>query len=126
MQNTINEREENVPAVIIKKTVLGYEITSKQNAYLNYLVPSVLSCILYILLFTTDLATAYRHFEEDNPIWATLTILFMYMPVVGCFIITVSSYELWPEYDGCSNNNIFWFIFKFLQHLFFPIWSMWR
>lgn len=114
------------PPVVIKQTVLGYELDSKQNVYVNYLVPSVLSVIFYVFYFASDLALSYRHFKEDNPIWGSLTLLFMYVPVLGCFIVTTSSWELWPELEGCSARNIKWAFLKISQHVFFPIWCMWR
>lgn len=109
-----------------KRTVLGYSLEPKQDVYVNYLFPTLTASFLYILHFSTDVVLAYRHFIEENPIWATLTAFFMYLPVLGCFIITVSSWELWPEYEGCGWTNIKWVLLKILQHLCFPVWSMWR
>lgn len=111
---------------IKQKTVLGYDLTSKQNIYLNYLFPTLAASVLYILQFSSDLVLAYRHFKDENPIWASLTLFFMYLPVLGCFIITISLWELWPEYEGCGMSNVRWAVLKVLQHFFFPIWSMWR
>lgn len=111
---------------IKQKTILGYDLTSQQDIYLNYFLPTVAACVLYILQFSSDLVLTYRHFSDGNPIWASLTLFFMYLPALGCFIITISSWELWPEYEGCGMSNINWAILKVLQHTFYPVWSMWR
>lgn len=111
---------------IKQKTILGYDLTPKQDVYLNYLFPTLAACVLYVLQFSSDLVLAYRHFRDENPIWASLTLLFMFLPVLGCFIITISLWELWPEYEGCGMTNVRWAVLKVFQHCFFPIWSMWR
>lgn len=109
-----------------ERTLLGYDLAPKQDVYVNYLFPTVAASLLYIFNFATDLALAYRHFCEENPIWSFLTSFFMYLPVLGCFMITISSWELWPDYEGCGWENIKWAVLKVLQHVFFPVWSMWR
>lgn len=122
----VNASKSSDLPVLIKLNVLGFNLSSKQNVYVNYLLPSIIGCLFYVFLFAVDFVTFYRHLRDDNPIWASLTLLFLYMPVIGCFILIVSSWELWPELDGFSFRNIKWFMFKFMQHLFFPLWSMWR
>lgn len=109
-----------------QRTILGYELNPKQDVYVNYLCPTIAACLLYIFLFATDLVLAYRHYCDENPIWSFLTSLFMYVPVVGCLILTISSWELWPEEEGCGWRNIKWALVKILEHAFFAIWSMWR
>lgn len=111
---------------IVRLTVLGYELNSKQNACFNYLLPAIFWCSMYILHFASDLVLAHRHHIEEDPIWASLTLFFMYLPVIGCFVLTVSSIEMWPDYDECTLSNVKWLSVKILQHLFFPIWTMWR
>lgn len=111
---------------IKKKTVLGYELTYCQDAWVNYLVPSASACILYILLIASDVATIYSHFKNGDPIWCSLTIFFMYLPVLASFVLIVSNWELWPEFEECGRDNTIWFWTKVFEHLFFPIWSMWR
>lgn len=110
----------------VKPQLLGYDLTAKQDVWVNYLLPTFGACLLFILHFASDLVLTYRHFVEENPIWASLTLFFMYLPVLGCFVITISSWELWPKYEGCGWTNIKWALLKILQHVFFPIWSMWR
>lgn len=109
-----------------QRTILGYELNEKQDVYVNYLWPTIAASLLYIFLFASDLVLAYRHSCDENPIWSFLTFFFMFLPVLGCFIMTISSWELWPEEEGCGCSNTKWALLKIFQHLFFPIWSMWR
>lgn len=118
--------EERKKTVIVPKTFLGYELNAIQDIYFNYLTPTLIGALFYIVHFTGDVATSYRHFYDGNPVWGSLTLLFIYLPVILCFIIVISSWELWAEQDGCGPNNIKWALFKIAQHLLFPIWSMWR
>ncbi|GJQ86601.1 hypothetical protein Trydic_g7834 [Trypoxylus dichotomus] len=113
-------------AVVIKRTILGYDLNSDQNIWANYLIPSVVGCLLFILLTAADIGVAYAHFREGNPIWASLTLFFLYLPVLGCYIWCITSLELWPQVEGMGFENINWFLLKTLQHLFFPIWGAWR
>ncbi|RZC36893.1 uncharacterized protein BDFB_005785, partial [Asbolus verrucosus] len=96
------------------------------DAYVNYLVPSITSLILYMFLFASDSALVFRHYKDDNPIWASLTLFLMYLPSLCSYILIVSDWELWPEMVGCGLTNFLWFLLKTLQHMFFPVWAMWR
>lgn len=116
----------NVNGNVKKKTLLGYELTPHQDASVNYLVPSISASVLYTLLIACDVATIVSHYRNGDPIWGSLTLFFMYLPALGSFIILISSWELWPEFEGCGRENIIWFWIKVVEHLFFPIWSMWR
>lgn len=123
------ENEENMASLkgsVKKKTVFGYELTLHQDAWLNYLVPSISACLLYILLIASDCAVIFRHYKNGDSIWGSLTLFFMYLPVLGSFFIIVSNWDLWPEYEGCGRDNMIWFWVKSTEHLLFPAWSMWR
>lgn len=109
-----------------KKTFLNYEVTPHYDAVLNYLLPSVFSCILYILVFSSDVGMVFRHYKDDNPIWASVTLFVMYLPAIISYVLIVSDWLLWPEMYGCSLLNITWFTIKTLEHLLFPVWAMWR
>ncbi|KRT86406.1 hypothetical protein AMK59_160, partial [Oryctes borbonicus] len=92
----------------------------------NYLIPSVIGCLLFILQTAADIGVVYSHFRENNPIWASLTISFLYCPVLGCLIWCTTSLELWPQIDGMGFENINWLLLKILQHVLFPVWGVWR
>lgn len=109
-----------------KSTILGYELTPRQDAWVNYLVPSIGACFLYMFLVASDISVVISHSRNGDPIWSLLTLFFMFLPVLGSFVIIVSNWELWPEFEGCGRENIIWFWTKILEHLLFPVWSMWR
>ncbi|KAJ8912120.1 hypothetical protein NQ315_013209 [Exocentrus adspersus] len=109
-----------------KKTLLGYELSEREDAVINYLVPSVCACLLYIFIIASDIAVIFCHYKNNNPIWGSLTIFLMYLPPLGSYIIIVSNWELWPEEEGCGMENIKWFTWKTVEHILFPVWNMWR
>lgn len=121
-----NTESEYKRAVVLQRTILGYELNSNQNVWANYLIPSIVGCLLYTVQTAADIGVAYAHFREGNPIWASMTLFFMYCPVLGCFIWCTTSLELWPQLDGWGIENTKWILMKILQHIFFPVWSMWR
>ncbi|KAG5898961.1 hypothetical protein JTB14_004681 [Gonioctena quinquepunctata] len=108
------------------KTLLGYKLTPRQDAIVNHLVPSVCACILYMFIIAGDVGVVVSHYRNGDPIWASLTLFFMYLPVIGSFVIIVSNWELWPEFLGCGRKNLIWFCLKVAEHLVFPVWNMWR
>ncbi|KAB0797942.1 hypothetical protein PPYR_08935 [Photinus pyralis] len=120
------QENSNQKDTVITRTFLGYELNVEQNVIVNYLIPSILSCLLYIVHFACDFAVSYRHFRERNPIWGSITVFIMYLPAISCYVLTISSLELWPKFEGCGMENVKWCLLKTLQHIFFPIWSMWR
>ncbi|CAH1284696.1 unnamed protein product [Diabrotica balteata] len=109
-----------------KQTLLGYELTSCEDAIVNYLVPSVSACILYILLIAVDVGVIFSHFKNDDPIWASLTLFILYVPALISFVLVVSNWALWPEFESCGRENMIWFWTKLGEHFFFPVWSIWR
>ncbi|KAJ8973265.1 hypothetical protein NQ317_017720 [Molorchus minor] len=113
-------------SLLILCLILGYELTPHQDAIFNYLVPSIGACILYMFLIASDVAVICNHLKNGDPIWASLSWFIMYLPVMGSYIIFISNWELWPEYEGCGRENMRWFFVKTTQHLFFPVWNMWR
>ncbi|CAH1963147.1 unnamed protein product [Acanthoscelides obtectus] len=109
-----------------KNYILGYELTSHQSAIVNHLVPSSCACILYISIIATDAGVCFSHLQNEDFIWASLSLFIMYLPALCSYVIVISNWELWPEFQGCGRDNFTWFWMKTAQHLFFPAWSMWR
>ncbi|CAG9813974.1 unnamed protein product [Phaedon cochleariae] len=109
-----------------KSTLLGYELTPRQDALINHLVPAISASTLYIFLIAADVAVIVSHYRNGDPIWASLTLFFMFLPVLCSFVIIVSNWELWPEFEDCGKANMLWFWRKTFEHLFFPVWNMWR
>nr|CAI5865961.1 unnamed protein product [Callosobruchus analis] len=109
-----------------KSYLLGYELTLHHSAIVNHLVPSICSCALYIALISTDTGVCFCHLQNDDTVWASLSLFIMYLPAICSYVIVISNWELWPEFQGCGRDNLIWFWVKTVQHLFFPAWSMWR
>ncbi|XP_076266458.1 uncharacterized protein LOC143200075 [Rhynchophorus ferrugineus] len=109
------------------KTLLGYELSPRQDALVNYLLPSVSACLLYKFIVAADIGVIFRHYKDEDPIWASLTLSMMYLPVLGSFMIIISDIDYWPDADeGMTRENAKWFFRQTIEHLFFPCWNMWR
>ncbi|XP_030753291.1 uncharacterized protein LOC115880252 [Sitophilus oryzae] len=109
------------------KTLLGYELTPTQNALVNFLLPSIGACVLYKFIIAVDVGVIFRHYKDNDPIWASLTIFIMYLPALSSYVIIMSDWDYWPEPDkGLTRNNVKWAFRQTLEHLFFPFWNMWR
>lgn len=111
---------------ISTRKILGLPLTPKQDAIVNYLVPSLGASILYILLFSVEVGLIHRHYLNWHRTltWTTLSI--MYFPVLASYVIVLSRAELWPERTFGGKKNLFWLWYKTVQHIFFPVWSLWR
>lgn len=110
-----------------QNTVFEYSLNRRQNAILNHLVPCAIACFLYVLITATDIGVIFRHYKDNDPIWASLTLFVMYLPAIGSFILIVTDCDYWPEPEnGMTNENAFWLYKKILGHLLFPLWNIWR
>ncbi|XP_044266353.1 uncharacterized protein LOC123012471 [Tribolium madens] len=112
--------------VYLRKTFLNYELTPRQDIIINYFIPSVCSFLLYIFLFASDCVVVFRHYKDEDPIWASVTLFIIYFPSLCSYIVVTSSWELWPEMEGCGCDNFLWWLIKTLEHLLFPVWAIWR
>ncbi|XP_045471042.1 uncharacterized protein LOC123678194 [Harmonia axyridis] len=108
------------------KKLLGFPLKPKQNALLNYLVPAFGGCILYIFLFASDVGLVHKHYENWHKGLAWISLMFMYLPAFGSYVIILSCLDLWPERRFGGKKNFFWLCHKTVQHLLFPVWSLWR
>ncbi|KAL3281168.1 hypothetical protein HHI36_004386 [Cryptolaemus montrouzieri] len=106
--------------------ILGFPLSAKQDVLINYLVPSIGGCALYIFLFATDIALTHRYFKDDESVWAWTTYGIMYLPAFGSCLIIMYSAELRPELKLCGKKNLIWYLCKLTLHLLFPVWALWR
>lgn len=111
--------------VVITLSILGYKLNSQQNALLNYLVPSLLGTLFHITHLAIDLGCVFSQHREGNTLWGGLTVLILYVPVLGSYLLTMTAWESWPG-QNCSGENVKYFFKKLAQHLLFPAWNMWR
>lgn len=116
----------SVSAKYVNKTLLGWKLTSFQDVLVNYLIPSICACFLYIFIIACDVAVIFRHYKDEQHLWAHLTITFMFLPAIGSYLLIITDIDLWPEEVFQTRANFKWFILKFVQHALFPIWNMWR
>lgn len=114
------------PKSNLPKTFINYELTPRQNVIINHFIPSICSLLLYILLFASDSVLVFRHYKDEDPIWASVTLFIIYLPSLCSYIVIISSWELWPKMEGCGCDNFLWWLIKTLEHLLFPVWAMWR
>ncbi|XP_034943341.1 uncharacterized protein [Chelonus insularis] len=106
---------------------LKIPLNSTEQIYLVFLIPAVLSCCVYMLHFAADLVVAVQHFREENPIWGSCTIVFMYAPAIAYFILTVSRPDWWMTEDQKVSKGIFvWLTFQLCQLIAFPLFALYR
>ncbi|GLV38807.1 uncharacterized protein CBL_05806 [Carabus blaptoides fortunei] len=107
-------------------TLLKSPLTLKQQSYWNYIVPVTLTTLIYILNFAADLCLVVQHNRDEQYFFAYITLAWIYLPVLGSFFLTMSNVDIWPEEQGFGRANLRWLCIKVLQHMFFPIWAMYR
>lgn len=104
-------------------TILGWPISEKLQVYWCYLIPTVSSCLIYVLYIASDIVLVYEHFLAENPHFAAATLFFLYLPALFCYVFTLTSIELWPQ----NKDFIYfigWIVIKTIEHLLFPVWAM--
>lgn len=113
---------------IFKKstTLFNYRLKPEQNVYTHYILPTTLSLIIYILHFSIDVVLSYQHYKGGNPFYASFTLFLTFVPAIGSFFLTIINLDLWPNEENCGKRSFKWFFIRFFQHLFFPIWAMFR
>lgn len=107
-------------------TLLKYPLTRKQYVICYYLVPYCFSSALYIINYTADTVLSYQHYDEGDSYHASLTLFWTFVPAIACFFLGVTNLELWPNEEKCGVLSWKWFGIRFIQHLLFPIWAMFR
>lgn len=106
---------------------LQIPLKSTEQIYLIFLIPTVITCVIYIIHFSADLVVAIQHFKENNIIWACCTITFMYAPAITYFMLTVSRPDWWMSNDDKLTKSIFcWFCLQFCQLVGFVLFALYR
>lgn len=107
-------------------TFLHYPLNKKQDIKHNLLIPLCVSCVVYMIHFAADIVLAYQHHNTENEFYRSLTLLWVFLPVIASFVLTVSNLKLWPEEEGFGRLSFKWLGVRILQHLLFPVWAMFR
>lgn len=102
-------------------------LKSTEQIYLIFLLPALISCVIYIVHFSADLVVAVQHFREGNPVWASCTIGLMYAPAITYFLLTVSRPDWWmTDDDKVAKGLCGWFVLQ-TCHLFgFVFFALYR
>lgn len=83
--------------------VLGYHIKTRTQICLTCCISVVLELIVYLVLIAADVAVAVQHFRDGNPEFGGLTLGFVCLPAVVCFVSVVTSPGQWPQQgDGAE------------------------
>ncbi|XP_043460852.1 uncharacterized protein LOC122497670 isoform X2 [Leptopilina heterotoma] len=106
---------------------LKIPLKSTEQIYLIFLIPTLLSCILYVVNFSADLVVAIQHFREGNPIWGCCTIAVIYLPALVYFILTVTRPDWWMTDDDKVTKGAFaWFALQLCHLIAFPLFALYR
>ncbi|XP_068965276.1 uncharacterized protein [Bombus flavifrons] len=119
----------NLDSVCEKKSTrfLQIPLKSTEQIYLIFLIPTLISCFVYIIHFSADLVVAIQHFKENNLVWGCCTICFMYAPAIAYFMLTVSRPDWWMSNDDKLTKGMFcWFCLQLCQLIGFVFFSLYR
>ncbi|XP_046991205.1 uncharacterized protein LOC124596202 isoform X1 [Schistocerca americana] len=105
--------------------LFGRKLPTTQQIWIGHLIPMIINCSLYAVDFGTSVALAWRYFEEQNYVWGSFTVLFIYLPSLVFFVHTVSKPHLWEEQPNTTKTAL-WFLARFLQIVAFPVWVIYR
>lgn len=107
--------------------VLGYPIKTRTQIYLSCLVTAILELFVYIVVVTTDICVAVQHLRDENLLYASLTLIFLCLPAIGCFCSIIVSPWQWPaDNEQCGKENFKFFLKQLNNLIFFPIASIYR
>nr|XP_031838553.1 uncharacterized protein LOC116429587 [Nomia melanderi] len=119
----------NLESICKKKSTrfLQVPLTSTEQIYFVFLIPTLIACFIYIIHFSADLVVAVQHFRENNPLWGYCTIAFMYAPAIMYFMLTVSRPDWWMTDDDKLTKGVFiWFCLQLCQLIGFVFFSLYR
>lgn len=102
--------EQNDVLVGIPHQLFGYQLKTKTQIVLQYLLPAIVELCIYIILTVADVALIVQHFRDTHAIWASLTLTFVVLPATLCFITIIASPSQWPgkwqtRKQQYNNNN---------------------
>ncbi|XP_058811400.1 uncharacterized protein LOC131676301 [Topomyia yanbarensis] len=110
----------------VPKCVLGYQVKTRTQIVLNFLIPVVFELLVYTVVMTADVLVTIEHFRNGHQSWAWLTLSFMWLPAIACFSATLSSPSQWPEVVGCDEQTGRFVMKNLLVLLLFPVAAIYR
>lgn len=111
---------EGVPAKI-----LGYNVKTRWQISLNYLIPCVVELFVYISLMVVDGATVYQHLLDRHSTYAWITLGIVIIPAVITFVCVLFS-DQWPIEKGCGSEKWKFFLRLLINFLLFPACAIYR
>lgn len=76
--------------------LFGYQLKTKTQIVLHHLLPAIVELCIYIILTVADVALIVQHFRDTHAIWAALTLTFVVLPAILCFLTIIASPSQWP------------------------------
>ncbi|XP_058456259.1 uncharacterized protein LOC131433697 [Malaya genurostris] len=110
----------------VPKCVLGYQVKSRTQIVLSFLIPVIFELLVYTVVMTADVLVTIEHFRNENQTWAWLTLSFMWLPAVACFSAILSSPSQWPETVGCDERTGKFVLKNLLVLTLFPVAAVYR
>lgn len=93
----------------VPKQLFGYQLKTKTQILLHYLLPAIFELCIYIILTVADVTLIVQHFRDTHVIWAALTLTFVLLPAILCFITIIATPSQWPgkwqQQQEKNNNN---------------------
>lgn len=105
--------------------ILGYNVKTRWQVSLNYLIPCAVELLVYICVCVIDSATIYQHFLDVNYLYALITLGVVVAPAVITFLCVLVS-DQWPIESGCGSEKWKFFARLLINFLLFPICAIYR
>lgn len=105
--------------------ILGYNVKTRWQISLNYLVPCIVELLVYISLMVIDGATVYQHLLDRHSLYAWLTLGAIGFPAVLTFVCVLLS-DQWPISDRCGSEKWKFFARTTMNFLLFPFCASYR
>lgn len=109
----------------IPERVLGFNVKSRWQISLNYLLPCAIELLVYVSLMTIDSAIVYQHLIDRHSLYAWLTLGLIFVPSVITFVCVLVS-DQWPIETGCGSEKWKFFARQLVNLLLFPFCAVYR
>lgn len=105
--------------------ILGYNVKTRWQLSLNYLVPGTVELLVYISVMVIDSATIYQHFLDLKFLYAWISLGVILTPAVITFVCVLLS-DQWPVESGCGTEKWKFFGRLSTNFLLFPFCAIYR
>lgn len=105
--------------------ILGYNVKTRWQISLSYLIPCAVELLVYISVMVIDGATIYQHFLDLKYLYAWISMGVIIAPAVFTFICVLFSDQR-PIEAGCGSEKWKFFARLLMNFLLFPICAIYR